>query len=45
MQEVTRETRGEGLWDFSRADDLVITVESEEEAVRAFLFMEKRDGN
>ena len=34
MQEATREARGEGLWDLLYADDLVITAESEEEAVR-----------
>ena len=36
MQEATREARGEGLWDLLYADDLVITAESEEEAVRKF---------
>ena len=35
MQEATREARGEGLWDLY-ADDLVITAESEEEAIRKF---------
>ena len=35
MQEATREERGEGLWDLY-ADDLVITAESEEKAVREF---------
>ena len=34
MQEATKKARGEGLWDFLYADDLVITAESEEEAVR-----------
>ena len=36
MQEVTRDARGEGLWDLLYADDLVITAESEDEAVRKF---------
>ena len=36
MQEATREARGEGLWDLLYADDLVITAESEEDAVRKF---------
>ena len=38
MQEATREARrrGEGLWDLLYKDDLVITTESEEEAVRKF---------
>ena len=36
MQEATRAARGEGLWDLLYADDLVITAESEEEAVRKF---------
>ena len=44
MQEATREARGEGLWDLLYADDLVITAESEEEAVRKFGEW-KRDGN
>ena len=35
MQEANRDARGEGLWDLY-ADDLVITTESEEEAVRKF---------
>ena len=35
MQEATRKERGEGLWDLY-ADDLVITAESEEKAVREF---------
>ena len=32
----TRAARGEGLWDLLYADDLVITTESKEEAVRKF---------
>ena len=36
MQETTREARSEGLWDLLYADDLVITAESEEDAVRKF---------
>ena len=36
MQEATREARGEGLWDLLYSDDLVITAESEEEAVKKF---------
>ena len=36
MQEVTRAAKGEGLWDVLQADDLVITDETEEEAVRKF---------
>ena len=32
----TRAARGEGLWDLLYADDLVITAESKEEAVRKF---------
>ena len=36
MQEATREARGEGFWDLLYADDLAITAESEEEAVRKF---------
>ena len=36
QSEATRESRGEGLWDLLYADDLVITSESEEEAVRKF---------
>ena len=36
MQEATRAARDEGLWDTLYADDLVITAESEEEAVRKF---------
>ena len=34
--DATREARGEGLLDLLYADDLVITAESEEEAVRKF---------
>ena len=37
MQEATREARSEGLWDLY-ADDLVITAESEKEAIRKFGF-------
>ena len=36
MQEATREERVERLWDLLYADNLVITTESEEEAVRKF---------
>ena len=36
MQEAARAARGERLWDLLYADDLVITAESEEEAVRKF---------
>ena len=36
MQEATRAARCEGLWDLLYADDLVITTESEEKAVRNF---------
>ena len=34
IKEATREAIGEGLWDLLYADDLVITAESKEEAVR-----------
>ena len=37
MQEETRAARGEGLWDLLYADELVITAESEGEAVRKFV--------
>ena len=36
IQEATGKARGEGLWDLLYANDLVITAESEEEAVRKF---------
>ena len=36
MQEATRAARGEVLWDLLNATDLVITAESEKEAVRKF---------
>ena len=36
MQEATRTAREEDLWDLLYADDLVITADSEEEAVRKF---------
>ena len=36
MQEAAREARGEGLWDLLNVNDIVITGESEEEAVRKF---------
>ena len=36
MQEATRTARGDNMWDLLYADDLVITAESEEEAVRKF---------
>ena len=42
MQETTRAGRGEGLWDLLYADDLVITAESEEEAVRKFVWKRYR---
>ena len=36
IQEATKEVRGERLWDLLYTDDLVMTAESEEEAVRKF---------
>ena len=36
MQEVTRATRSEGLWDLLYTYDLLITAQSEEEANRKF---------
>ena len=36
MQEATKAARGEDIWNLLYADDLVITAESEEEAVRKF---------
>ena len=37
MQDATREKRGEGLWDLLYVDDLAITAESAEEAVRKLI--------
>ena len=36
MQEVTKDVRGESLWELLYADDLVIIAESEEQVVRRF---------
>ena len=41
IQQVTREVRGEGLWDLLYTNDLVITAESEKEAVRKFSVWKK----
>ena len=41
MQEATRAARGEVLWNLLYANDLVITVESEEEAVRILVYGKK----
>ena len=36
IQEATKAARGEGLWELLYVNDLVITAESEKEAVRKF---------
>ena len=42
MQEATRAARGDNMWDILYADDLVITAETEDEAVRKFSTVEPR---